>query len=44
MKIAAVNGKQAGDTLALAPGKAKLHVTARARSLEPYEKLEILER
>jgi hypothetical protein len=37
-----VNAKQAGDTIALAPGKAKLRVTAHARSLEPYEKLEIL--
>src|SRR5260370_12518363 len=37
-----VNGKQAGDTIGLAPGKAKLHVLARAQSLEPYEKLEII--
>jgi hypothetical protein len=37
-----VNGKEAGDTIALKPGKAKLHVRARARSLEPYETLEII--
>jgi hypothetical protein len=37
-----VDGKQAGDTIALAPGTAKLRVRARARSLEPYEKLEII--
>lgn len=37
-----VNGKQVGDTVALAPGKTKLHVQARARSLEPYETLEII--
>jgi hypothetical protein len=37
-----VNGKQAGDTIALSPGKAKLHVQARAQSLEPYETLEII--
>lgn len=37
-----VDGKLAGDTIALAPGKAKLRVKARARSLEPYETLEIL--
>ncbi len=37
-----VNDKEAGDTIALAPGKAKLRVKARARSLEPYEKLEIV--
>ena len=37
-----VNGKEAGDTIALPAGKVKLHVKARARSLEPYEKLEIV--
>lgn len=37
-----VNGKMAGDTIALKPGAAKLQVKARARSLEPYEVLEIL--
>ncbi|MBI1789471.1 MAG: CehA/McbA family metallohydrolase, partial [Acidobacteria bacterium] len=37
-----VNGKEAGETLALPPGKAKLEVKARARSLEPYQVLEIL--
>jgi hypothetical protein len=37
-----VDGKQAGDTLALAPGKAKLRLKARAQSLEPYAKLEII--
>ncbi len=37
-----VDGREAGDTITLAPGKAKLKVKARARSLEPYEVLEIL--
>jgi hypothetical protein len=37
-----VDGKIAGDTLRLSPGKAKLHVRARARSIEPYEVLEII--
>jgi hypothetical protein len=37
-----VNGREAGDTIALPPGKAKLSVKARARSLEAYETLEIL--
>src|SRR5262249_19599901 len=37
-----VNGKQAGDKITLAPGKAKLRVKARARSLVPYEKLEVI--
>ncbi|MFN7923201.1 MAG: CehA/McbA family metallohydrolase [Bryobacteraceae bacterium] len=37
-----VNGAQAGDTLALAPGKARLAVSAKAVSQEPYEVLEIL--
>ncbi|MSV28498.1 MAG: hypothetical protein EXQ52_07110 [Bryobacterales bacterium] len=37
-----VNGKEAGDTITLAPGKARLKVKAQARSLEAYEVLEIL--
>jgi len=37
-----VNGQEAGDTLRLSPGKAKLAVKARAISQEPYEVLEIL--
>jgi hypothetical protein len=37
-----VNGKEAGETIALAEGKAKLAVKARAQSLEPYEQLEII--
>ena len=37
-----VNGKEAGDTLELQPGTARLHVRARARSLEPYTRLEIV--
>lgn len=37
-----VNGKEAGDKLNLAPGSTKLEVKARARSLEPYEVLEIV--
>lgn len=37
-----VNGKEAGDTITLEPGKARLNLKAKARSLEPYEVLEIL--
>ena len=37
-----VNGRTAGDTIRLQPGRAKLEVRARARSIEPYEVLEIL--
>jgi hypothetical protein len=37
-----VNGKEAGETLQLEPGMAKLRVKARALSLEPYEVLEII--
>jgi len=37
-----VNGKEAGDTLDLEPGSHELRVKAKARSLEPYETLEIL--
>lgn len=37
-----VNGKEAGDTVKLPPGRSKLRVKARARSLEPYEVLEII--
>jgi hypothetical protein len=37
-----VNGKQPGDTVSLAPGKARLRVKARAVSLEPYEALEVI--
>ncbi len=37
-----VDGKEAGETLRLAPGKVRLHVKARAQSLEPYEQLEIV--
>jgi hypothetical protein len=38
----AVNGRDPGDTIRLAPGKAKLRVKARAVSIEPYEVLEIV--
>jgi len=38
----AVDGKEAGDTITLQPGKARLHVKARAQSIEPYEVLEII--
>lgn len=37
-----VNGQEAGSTLALQPGPARLHVRARARSVEPYAVLEIV--
>lgn len=37
-----VNGKEAGETLALTAGKVKLSVKAHAVSLEPYEQLEII--
>ena len=37
-----VNGVEAGSVVALAPGKARLRVRARAVSQEPYEVLEIL--
>ena len=37
-----VNGKEAGETLALTAGKVKLAVRAHAVSLEPYEQLEII--
>jgi hypothetical protein len=37
-----VNGQDAGETLHLNPGKAKLKVRARAQSLEPYDQLEII--
>ena len=38
----AVNGTGPGDTVRLAPGKAKLHVKGRATSLEPYDVLEVI--
>ena len=37
-----VDGKEAGDTLSVQPGKVQLTVKARAVSLEPYEVLEII--
>jgi hypothetical protein len=37
-----VNSKEAGETIALTEGKARLAVKARAQSLEPYEQLEII--
>jgi hypothetical protein len=37
-----VNGRQPGDSIALAPGKARLSVKAHATSLEPYEALEVI--
>ena len=37
-----VNGKEAGESIALGAGPAKLKVKARARSIEPYEALEIV--
>ncbi len=37
-----VNGKEAGENIALPAGKAQLQVKARARSLEAYDVLEIL--
>jgi hypothetical protein len=37
-----VNGKEAGETLKLEPGAARLAIRARAVSLEPYDLLEIL--
>jgi hypothetical protein len=37
-----VDGKEAGETISLAPGKVKLAVKAHAQSLEPYEQLEII--
>jgi hypothetical protein len=37
-----VDGKEAGETLRLAPGKARLRVMAKAQSIEPYEVLEII--
>ncbi len=37
-----VNGQEPGATLELAPASARLRVQARARSLEPYEVLEIV--
>jgi hypothetical protein len=37
-----VDGKEAGATLALKPGKAKLHVRASAMSIDPYDVLEIV--
>ena len=37
-----VDGHHAGSALRLAPGRARLQVKARARSIEPYEVLEIL--
>jgi hypothetical protein len=37
-----VDGKEAGETLHLAPGKVKLHVRARARSIEAYDWLEVM--
>ncbi len=37
-----VDGKEAGETLHLKPGRVRLHVKAHAQSLEPYEQLEII--
>ncbi len=37
-----VDGKIAGDTLRLKPGKARLRVRARTVSMEPYDVLEVL--
>ena len=37
-----VNNVGVGETVSLAPGKAKVTVRARAESLEPYEQLEIV--
>lgn len=37
-----VNGKEAGETLRLEPGQARLAIRARAVSLEPYDVLEII--
>ncbi|MBM3727142.1 MAG: hypothetical protein FJW40_17180 [Acidobacteria bacterium] len=37
-----VDGREAGDTLTLAPGKARVRVRARAVSIEPYDVLEIV--
>jgi hypothetical protein len=37
-----VNGKEPGDSIPLAPGKARLTVKARSSSLEPYEALEVI--
>ena len=37
-----VNGKEAGETLRLPPGRAKLKIHAAAQSLEPYDSLEVI--
>lgn len=37
-----VNGKEAGDTVRLDAGKARVQVSAHAQSVEPYEVLEIV--